>query len=110
MPARRVTDGGARLQAAATRALRSIPHSLHGGDGGGDGGRLRVLRLQVHTPDDGASPRKESRYDYTLRVNGSAVAAVGSAHSVFGAMYALESFSQLVNGSGYLPCAPRPPL
>jgi hexosaminidase len=61
-----------------------------------------VERLRVRTSTGGAPLSARTDYSYALRLNGSSTGVVDAA-SIYGAMYALESFTQLVEAGGVLP-------
>jgi len=62
------------------------------------GSSLQVLDLKVLTDDEVLS--SETDYSYTLDINDTV--AVASARTIYGAMYACETFSQLVGAGGVL--------
>lgn len=65
---------------------------------------MQTLVLHVATPDDGNVPSIHSDYSYNLSTT-SKTNVVATATSVFGAMYAMETFSHLVNSTGYFGCS-----
>jgi hexosaminidase len=62
-----------------------------------------MLALHVGVADDGSPPQKGVDESFTL-ILGPASATI-KAPTVFGAMYGLESFSQMVSSTGILPCS-----
>eukprot|EP00937_MAST-01D_sp_MAST-1D-sp2_P003273 g3273.t1 len=106
-PAFAITSGSAansaRLNAAIARVSARLAPALAATAGtdtatGGGPAALRTLMVEVAA---GASERLglETKYDYELAVDAAEGTARATASSVYGAMYALETFEQLVDKS-----------
>lgn len=89
-------DAGGRLAASAARALKRIA------PGASPHGRVRKLEVIVGEPDDGAPPQLGSNSSYGLDLGAGSDTVYARAPTVFGAMYALETFLALLGTDGAL--------
>ena len=65
---------------------------------------MHTLEVHVAIPDDGKVPTIDSDSSYNITTINKESTKV-MANSVFGAMYAMETFSQLVNSTGHFECS-----
>jgi len=96
------TKSMARVKRGITRMNAVLKSKNENYDSGKSGGGLRVLEIHVVSRSDHDDyPSSKTKYDYNITINKGLAQAYAS--SQYGALYAIETFLQLIDENGKLP-------